>query len=207
MLYASLVVAVCALLFTVTSFWWLHARRGRLSCFPVQSFSGYLSASHAALRIPLTIFNSGATPIVVTDLRLRMQPQDGDELLMHLRSFRKTLLPETDDMEDFAHPYSVPGRAVVAQHVEFASVISPAPLLSGDPATAIVEGLLDHEGTWAELGRFPLHIEIMAHTGSYITYSNQPHAWQPGLQELAAAAFQKLRKEMGLPETIQSRTE
>ncbi|MDP9383491.1 MAG: hypothetical protein M3Q29_25770, partial [Chloroflexota bacterium] len=161
-----------------------------------ENLSRILDTAH----IPLSIFNSGAVPIVVTDLRLRMQPSTGDELLMHLKTFRATLRPGPDDVEDFTHPYSVPGRAVVAQHVEFVSLVGPAPLLSGDPATAVVEALLDHKETWTELGRFPLHVEIMAYTGSYITYSNQPHAWQPGLPQKAAAALKKLRKEMGLPE-------
>lgn len=201
MIVASLVIAAAALLFTVASFWWLQARRGRLSCFPVQTFSGFLAADSAVLRIPLTIFNSGAVPIVVADLRLRMRTPEAEDLLMHFRSFRKSLLPESGDVHDFAHPFSIPGRDVVARHVEFASLVGPASLVSGNSAVAVVEALLDHDDQWIELGRFPVHVEIMAHTGTYVTYSNRAHVWPPGLAEQAAASFTKLRRKMGLTST------
>lgn len=199
MIVASLVTAAAALLFTVTSFWWLQTRRGRLSCFPVQTFSGYLRADSAALRIPFTIFNSGGVPIVVADLRLRMRPPDGADLLMHFRTFRKTLLPGNDDVDDFAHPFGIPGRDVVARHVEFSSLVGPVSLVSGNSAVAVVEALLDHADQWTELGRFPLHVEVMAHTGKYITYSNKTDVWPAGLVEEAAASFRELRQDMGLP--------
>jgi hypothetical protein len=55
MALASLIISISALLFTVTSFWWLQARRGRLTCFPVQTFSGYLKRDGVALRMPLSL--------------------------------------------------------------------------------------------------------------------------------------------------------
>jgi hypothetical protein len=193
---ASIVIAVAALIFTVSSFWWIHARRGKLSSFPVQTFSGYLKADSAAVRLPISIFNDGALPIVVADLQLRLQSPDGREYLMHCRTFRKSLRPESDDVDDFAHPVSVPGRTVVSRHVEFAGITPPEPLLSGAPLRAIVEGQLDHEDYWSELVAFTLHIEIMAHVGSYITYSNHEHVWSTGLREEAVAAHTKLLSEI-----------
>lgn len=124
MALASIFIALAAVLFTIGSFWWIHARRGSLRSFPPQTFAGYLQQDSAAIRLPLSIFNTGAVPIVVTDLRLRLEPTQGDELLMHCRTFRRSLTPEADDVEDFAHPWSVPGRTVVSKHVEFASTVT-----------------------------------------------------------------------------------
>jgi len=196
MALASLFIALAALLFTVGSFWWIHARRGKLQSFPPQTFAGYLQRDSAAIRLPLSILNTGAVPIVVTDLRLRLEPIEGDELLMHCRTFRRSLTPEADDVDDFAHPWTVPGRTVVSKHLEFASTSDPDSILSGAPVNAVIEGLTDRQTTWTTLLRFPLHVEIMAHIGRYITYSNQEHVWQPNLRSDAAKAHSKLRAEI-----------
>ena len=65
MALASFIISNSALLSTITSVWWLQARRGRLTCFPVQTFSGYLARDGAALRIPLSIFNSEKVTVTV----------------------------------------------------------------------------------------------------------------------------------------------
>lgn len=195
---ASLAISVTALLFTITSFWWLQARRGRLSCFPVQTFSGYLNRDGAALRIPLSIFNSGAVPLVVTDLRLRLSLPDSDDLLMHFRTLRRSVRTDPDDVEDFAHAYSVGGRSVDTRMVEFALNSSPSSLLYGQAVVGVVEAQIGHLEQWVELGDFPLHVEAMAHPGNYITYSNQQHVWPEGLLAEAAAAHRKLRQQWGL---------
>jgi hypothetical protein len=159
MTVASVVISTAALAFTLTSFWWHQARQGRLTCFAVQTFSGYLHRDRAALRIPLSVFNSGAVPLVLTDLRLRL----GDDLRMHFRTVRRSVRPGEDDVLDFAHPYSVAGRAVDTRIVEFSMHVSPAPLLCGHPVVAVVEAQVGHRARWVELGRFPLHVETMAH--------------------------------------------
>jgi hypothetical protein len=163
MTLASVVIASAALVFTIASFWWLQARRGRLTCFPVQTFSGYLHRDRAALRIPLSVFNSGAVPLVVTDLRLRLLPPVGDEVRMHFRTVRRTVRPGEDDVEDFSHTYSVAGRSVDTRMVEFAMHGSPAPLLCGQPVEAVVEAQIGQRVRWVELGRFPVHVETMVH--------------------------------------------
>jgi hypothetical protein len=201
---ASVIISVTALLFTITSFWWLQARRGRLTCFPVQTFSGYLKRDGAALRIPLSIFNSGAVPLVVTDLRLRLLLPDSEDLLMHFRTLRRSVRTDSDDVEDFAHAYSVAGRSVDTRMVEFALNTSPLPLLYGHPAIGVVEAQIGDLPRWVELGRFPIHVETMAHPGNYITYSNQQHVWPDGLLAEAAAAHRKLRQQWGLEDANSS---
>ncbi len=200
---ASLVVTCLALLFTVASFWWLQARRGRLACFPVQQFAGYLDADRVTVRIPLSIYNHGAAARVVSQLRLTLRPQEGASVVLHALTFRRTLKPMIDDVEDFVHPYAVPGRTVVSRHVEFSSpdgVGPSAALLSGHAVTAVVEALIDHDGErWTKLGGFPLHVEAMAHVGRYVAYGNQPRQWPEDLLDEAAKAFAALRERMRPP--------
>jgi hypothetical protein len=189
---ASVVVAIAALIFSVASFWWIQARRGKLTSFPPQTFSGHLSIDSSTIRLPLSIFNNGAAPIITTDLRLRLRTPNNEEILMGAQTIRRSLKPESDDVDDFMHPICIPGRAVVSKHIEFESRVPPQKLLLGTPVTAIVEGMQDHGSEWIELVSFTLHVEIMADPACYITYSNQEHVWPPNLQEKAVSSHKQL---------------
>lgn len=198
MAVASFVISLAALSFTLASFWWLQARRGRLTCFPVQTFSGYLRSDGSALRIPLAIFNDGAVPLVVTDLRFVLTTPTEERMIMHFRTLRTTLQTDPGDVEDFAHPYHVAGRSVDVRMVEFASHEQPRVLVTGQPVEATVQAQVGHKSRWVDLGSFPMHVETMAHPGNYITYSNQRHVWPPGIVEEARVAQGLLRQQMGL---------
>lgn len=206
MAIASAIVASAALIFTVTSFWWIQVRRGKLISFPPQTFSGHLSKDSSAIRLPLTIFNTGAAPIVATDLRLRLQNAAGNETIMDAQTFRRSLKPVTDDVDDFMHPIAVPGRTVVSKHIEFTSAVPPTELLVGTPVRATVEAMQDHGSVWVGLLSFPLHVEIMAHTSAYITYSNQPHLWPPDFKSKAQAAHAQLRQQIMRKEATTQQT-
>lgn len=167
----------------------------------MQTFSGYLQPGSVVLRIALSVYNSGARARVVGDLRMLLQSPDGGEFSMFYKTLRASLRTASDDVEDFAHSYGVAPRSVDTRMVEFGSLSGPtASLLSGEPVTAVVQALVDHSGRWVELGRFPLHVEVMAHPGNYITYANQEQAWPAGIREEAVVAFRALRQRIGLPE-------
>jgi hypothetical protein len=113
---AAVIVAVFALLFTVASFWWIQVRRGRLVSYEPQTYAGYVSGGGFRFRLPLTIYNTGARTLVVIDLRLSFVDQDETAPVI---TFRRSVKPRTDDVEDFAHPFAVPGRSAVTRFVEF----------------------------------------------------------------------------------------
>lgn len=183
MTIAPLVIACLALLFTVASFYWLQARKGRLRLYPVMTFSGSMSIDRFILRIPVTIYNTGATPRVITALRLTLTDHT-PRYVLECQTFRKTIVPTSDDMEDFAHPYVVAGRNVVTKHAHFAAD-AVLPILDGGPVRFHVDALLDDEKKWARLGKVDVHTEIM-HTDAYITYSNNAGVWRAGLLQDAA---------------------
>lgn len=174
---APLVVACLALLFTVISFYWLQARKGSLRVYPVTTFSGSMSADRIILRVPVTIYNTGARPRVVTAMRLALA--DHDAFLLECQTFRKTIQPEPGDTEDFAHPYVVPGRNVVTKYAHF-SADKPLPTRGKGPAIFDLEAMVDDERDWTKLGRVEVHTEIM-HTAAYITYSNNSGVWREDL--------------------------
>ncbi len=50
-----MVVAILALLFTVGSFWWIQARRGRLQTFPPLSYAGAFTEQEVIVSLPLVL--------------------------------------------------------------------------------------------------------------------------------------------------------
>ncbi|WP_156945228.1 hypothetical protein [Arthrobacter sp. I3] len=176
---ASVFIACLALLFTVGSFYWLQARKGRLKLYPVVTFSGYMDAARMVLRLPVIIFNSGARPRVVTALRLAALDDAGARLVLECQSFRKTISPEAGDREDSAHAYAIAGRQVVTKHAQFN--VERLPLFdTRAPVIFDVEALLDHSIEWSRLGRVVVHTEIIW-TPEFIGYSNNPGIWPLGL--------------------------
>ncbi len=66
----AVIIASCALLFTVTTFWWLNVRRGRLKSFEPHSFAAVINQDIFRVRFPFVFHNTGAVPIVIQNLRL-----------------------------------------------------------------------------------------------------------------------------------------
>lgn len=113
---AAIVISILALAFTVASFWWMNVRSGHLTSFEPQTYSGYMKEQSFRLRLPLTIYNTGAKTLVVTDLRVVFLKE---AVVVPVITFRSSLKPVSADVVDFAHPFSVPGRQAVTRFVEF----------------------------------------------------------------------------------------
>jgi hypothetical protein len=113
---APIAVSVAALAFTILSFWWLQARRGRLVAYVPHVYAANFQLSSFRLRLPLTVYNTGARTLVVTELQLVFPD---DDVTVPVITFRKTLKPLTDDVVDFAHPFAVSGRDTASRFVEF----------------------------------------------------------------------------------------
>lgn len=112
----AVIIATLALLFTVTSFWWLHARTGRVRASDVTAYAGYLKNGHLTVRIPVLLYNSGARTRVVEELRLTCPTWATHE--GNWQTFAATLKP-TEDESDFATPYAIDGRKTSSKFVTF----------------------------------------------------------------------------------------
>ena len=178
----AIAVGVCALLFTVASFWWIQLRRGRLVSFEPQTYSGYVQAGAFRLRLPLTIYNTGAVSLVVTDLRVVFT---GDGQVAPAITFRSTLKPLSSDVIDFVHPFPVRGREAVTKYVEFGSR-SWAP--EQGTCYEISVGLrTGDDGKWTQLLRTQVTTPSGEGAGAYITHRRDPddEAPEPGAWEIA----------------------
>jgi hypothetical protein len=169
---SPIVVAVLALLFTVGSFWWLQARRGKLQTFRPHTFAAAATPDATRLRLPLVFYNTGPKPIVVQNLRLRFPDEPGAQLPLPWTNTRKTLDPVEDDVTDMPAVFAVPGRATVQMFIEFGSPW-PGFALGGKEVTTRLETYLAHHGEWRELMTFTLAGQAIAHPDAYIAYANR----------------------------------
>jgi hypothetical protein len=166
---AGVVISVLALAFTVFSFWWIQVRTGHLVAYEPQTYAGYLKQNGFRLRLPLTIYDTGAKALVATDLRVLFIRE---KVAVPVISFRSQLRPESTEHTDFAHPFAVPGRGSVSRFVEFGRKD-----WSPDPATVyetVIEVRTDGDATWRELCQVTLTSAPADTAGNYITYRRDP---------------------------------
>jgi hypothetical protein len=108
----ALVISFLALFFTLGSFWWLNARRGAIQAATPQS---YAFVNGFRLRLPLAFFNSGAVPLLITDLRIQICGVG----YFSWQTTRSTLRPSSDDDHAFGTPFSIHGRNTKELIAEF----------------------------------------------------------------------------------------
>ena len=107
-LTSAAVIATCALVFTVGSFWWLNARQGRLKSFEPHTFSFGMDQWKVRLRLPLILYNNGAIPIVVQNIRLQFTGEsDSVQPLSWVASLSR-IKPEKDELRE--SPLSSPSQ-------------------------------------------------------------------------------------------------
>jgi hypothetical protein len=196
----SVAIAVLALLFTVGSFWWIQARRGRLRTFPPHSYAGVFTEQDVILSLPLVLHNTGPAPIVVLDFRLRIDKTEqqlewtqGEGQLnerpllpfyMSWRAIQMQLDPageshgEKHGERHMPSPFPVEGRHATQKFIEFGRR-QPALIPVNGPYTATVEAKLAHRPSWRPLLSFPLHTELVAPEARalYIPQTNDP-GWE-----------------------------
>jgi hypothetical protein len=150
----SLVLAGLALLFTIGSFWWIQVRRGRLRGYTSHGYTGAFAPTKHVLILPLVVHNPAPAPLVVTDLRLRIEAPRGTTRTnvaappMNLKwtASHRTVYPENSSRE-YAAPFVVDGRKAVEKFIEF-QIESPATLLDDGPYDATVQALVEPERRW-----------------------------------------------------------
>ncbi|MCI0154999.1 hypothetical protein [Dermacoccus nishinomiyaensis] len=183
----AVIIATLALLFTGTSFWWLHARTGRVRASDVTAYAGYLKNGHLTVRIPVLLYNSGARTRVVEELRLTCLTWATHE--GNWQTFAATLKP-TEDESDFATPYAIDGRKTSSKFVTFTFDYS-GHLPEPKPTAMTLEARLDDSSTWHTLRHITLHLGHMHSPARYITYRNNPDLC-PSDEEQTPAAWKTL---------------
>ncbi|SDT37127.1 hypothetical protein [Jiangella sp. DSM 45060] len=193
-MWASLVVAGLALFFTIGSFWWLYARRGPLQISEPHTFAAYVSDNDVRIRLPLVMYNTGAVPIVVQNLRM-VFPEDNAPLDYPWRNTRTQLTPASGDNDDLPAVFAVPGRQVVQKFIEFGGPF-PGFVPVGRDVTAGIEAKLGHRDTWQHLLTFTLHMQHVAQKGIYLAHSNSRTPCTPDEAERANEVAKELLEKM-----------
>ena len=189
-------VAVLALAFAVGSFWWLQARQGELHSYEPHSFAFAGSPQQMMLRFPLVLFNDGAKPIVVQDLRLSFPDEPGAVLPLPWRTSRSQLKPGgDDDRHQFPAVFAVPGRQTQQHFIEFGGPF-PGLELSARDYQISIEVKLGHKDGWQPLLSFLLHAGHITGPDSYITYSNAPSDLTPKDVAKADASLRRLMEQL-----------
>lgn len=170
----TVLIASLALIFTVSSFWWLNARPGRLVFYSVTTFGGYINTQTLVIQIPVVVHNTGAKPRVVRELRLEAIDQTGSTFRLEAQTFQKKLGPDRES-EDFVHPFAVNGRSVMTKYIRFAT--DNVPLLApGESIKLVLQGLVDEQDNWVDLKTLDIHVGILV--SYFITMSNNPAHWK-----------------------------
>jgi hypothetical protein len=196
-LVSALVVAVCALLFTVGSFYWLNARQGSLKSFEPHTFAAAVGGKAVLrLRFPLVFYNSGAKPIVVQDLRLAFPDVPSSVLPLAWSSSRTQLKPEAGDVQDFPSVFAVQGRTAQRHFIEFADPFSGFSVDRTDYRVR-VEAELGHKRGWTTIVEFTLRAGVIVHPANYVTYSNSPRNRTADEVATSAAAMRDLMQRLG----------
>ena len=170
MAYASIAISILALLFTTGAFWWLHARRGRIVAAQPRT---YAFADKVRLRLPLVLFNSGATALVVTDLRIGLDG-DPDRSRFDWITTRATLRPGGNDDHAFATAFAVKGREAREIIAEFGDNEgwSPPP---GSKHRMRVQAMVAPSREWEDVGTFDWWAPPAGSpTSAYIAHRNEP---------------------------------
>jgi hypothetical protein len=169
----SLVIALCALAFTIGSFYWLYARIGtvRLAGAP-RSFAFHQSEGRLVTTLPLALLNDGPTPIVLVNLRLRGRHPAfvADFIASHDEVYG-------DKGRAFATAIVIPGNDARLVILEFQGV-HPDSLSVGSKSLTL-EGLeqrLRGGARWRTLGEFALRIDenILQQKERFLVYDNRP---------------------------------
>ncbi|MDM7991361.1 hypothetical protein [Arthrobacter sp. zg-Y877] len=170
----TVLIASLALIFTVSSFWWLNARPGRLVFYSVTTFGGYINTQSLVIQIPVVVHNTGAKPRVIRELRLEGVDQPGGTFRLEAQTFHKKLGPGGEG-SDFVHPFAVNGRSVITKYVRFATDNVPL-LVPGESMKLVLQGLVGEGDSWVELKTLDIHVGILVN--SFLTMSNNPGHWK-----------------------------
>jgi hypothetical protein len=181
-----------ALIFTIGAFWSLNARQGRLKSFEPHSFAlGILQPDLVVLlRFPLVLYNTGAKPIVVQDIRLTFPKESHATPPLPWRTTRSQIMPAPDDRHALPAVFSVPGRTAQQVFIEFGGPF-PGVIPKARDYQALIEVKLGHQRKWKQLIGLTIRAAHVTSIDHYIAYSNAPHDLTPEVIAEAEASLKK----------------
>ncbi|MEU2427013.1 hypothetical protein ABZ619_39375 [Streptomyces sp. NPDC007851] len=188
------VVSACALFFTVASFWWLHARQGRLKAWEPHAFAAIVHGSTTRLRLPLILHNTGPKPIVVQDIILTFPDEPASHLPLLWVASLSRLQPGPDEETKLPAGFIVPGREAQQLFIEFEAPFSGF-LPEARDYKAQLQVRVGHRKGWRPLLTFILRAANIIDPHRYTVYDNAPLGLTKEDQRRADAALIELLEE------------
>ena len=188
------IVAICALLFTVASFWWLNARRGHLKTFEPHTFAATITPQLVRIRLPLLLHNTGAAPIIVQNLSVSFLGEQGSVSLPWVAT-RLQIKPDSNEPHAFPAVFSVDGRTTQQMFVEFGAPTLGFALEARDYRVRI-DAKLGHKRARQGLTTFSFQAGQIVSPDSFITYENAPGSLSEERRQRARTALSKLANEI-----------
>ncbi|MDG9686536.1 hypothetical protein QC334_28090 [Streptomyces sp. DH18] len=176
-----------ALLFTAATFWWLNARLGVLKSWEPQTYAMSLSRDFVRVRLPLVMYNTGARPIVVLDMRMRFLAEPDALWPLNWTGTSEKLMPPSAD--DVVAPvgFAIAGRTAEQLVISF-TVPSPGFIPEERDYQVVIEAVLGQrklwqrvlrrDSRWQPFAHFSLRMGPMRYAGPYRAYSNSPRDQQ-----------------------------
>jgi hypothetical protein len=170
---AALIISSLALIFTITAFWWMNWRRGKLIVGKPRSYAARGSQTeNLIIALPLVFFNDGAAAIVVQNLRLLLLDEGSNTRPLFFNATLEKLLK--DEGRAFATQFPIRGREAVTFICEFQR--SPGDLVFEAKRYSIeLQAILDERTEWRQLSRFDLNVIDSAVPGinrQYLAHDN-----------------------------------
>lgn len=154
---SAIIVSICALAFTIISFWWMNWRTGKLHISGPRSYAAKGSIDgRMILRIPFVFFNDGPTPIVIQNMRLVFLNEAEPNPLRFVATVTELLTSETPHRA-LATQFVVHGREAILLICEF----------QRDPGCMLFEArsypfelqaLLGDRKDWMGINKFSLNV-------------------------------------------------
>ena len=173
---ASDVVATCALVFTIASFWWLYARAGKLQIVGEPrsySFAAPTASRQLMLNLPLVFTNSRPLAAVAVNLRLRLD-DPGFPSIVTFVATHDAVVPEKATRK-MATSIVIQGRETRVICCEF--MAEPCDIAEPVNLPVTVEAFVwrRRRRAWQPLLTFPLRLQddAVKQRDSYLTYDNQ----------------------------------
>jgi hypothetical protein len=158
------------------SFWWLHFRKGNLISYPVHSFgAASITTSAGHLSVPLTLYNDGAIPKVVQNLRLRLVREPEAEVCWDWVSTPVSLNPSSQGGAIFPAAFAITPRSAEQYFIGFRGSLPPGE----QDYRAHLEAKLGDGRTWRSLIDFDLQLGQAWTSGDYHVYRNVPNDLTP----------------------------
>lgn len=175
--------------------WWLNARRGRLIPFEPHTYAAAVTLGRVRLRLPLVLYNTGAIPIIVQNLRLRFPGESDSAKPLAWVASRSQIKPELDEGHGFAAVFSVAGRTAHQMFPEF-DAPSLGFTLEARDYPARIEAKLGHKKEWQPLLKFTFRAGHVAHPGDFITYDNTSGSLSDEHRQRADTALKQLAQQL-----------